>query len=106
MLNQPKVIKQPKVSLDTPPSYGSPQTPLSSPVIPPLDPVTVLHLAELLKDVLKVVKEVSSATDTPKATAILQLIERGVMAVELLVTAKTLPNSSSLSETAKAIVTE
>jgi len=56
------------VSLDIPPSYGSPQTPLSSPVIPPLDLVTILYLTELLKDVLKVVKVTPSAIDSPKAT--------------------------------------
>lgn len=68
MSNQPKTMKPYKVSPDTPPSCGSPQTPLSSPVIPPSDPVTVLHLAELLKDVLKAAKATPSATDTPKAT--------------------------------------
>ena len=39
--------------------------------MPPLDPVTILYLAELLKDILKVVKATSGAIDTPKATAIL-----------------------------------
>ena len=39
-------------------------------------------------------------------TAILQLIERGVIAVELLATAKTLPNSTSLPKITKATVTE
>jgi len=39
-------------------------------------------------------------------TTILQLIERGVTAVELLVTAKTLPNSTSLPKTTEAIVIE
>jgi len=61
---------------------------------------------ELLKDVLKVVKIISGAIDTPKATAMLQLIERGVTAVELLVTAKALPNSASLPKTTEAMVTE
>jgi len=56
------------VSLDTPLSYRSPQTPLSSLVIPPLDLVTILYLAELLKDILKVVKVIPGAIDTPKAT--------------------------------------
>jgi len=68
MLNQSKVIKLYKVSLGTPPSYKSPQTPLFSLVIPPLDLVTVLYLAKLLKDVLNIVKEVPSAIDTSKAT--------------------------------------
>jgi len=68
MLNHPKVIKQPKTSLDTTLSCGSPQTPLPSPVIPPLDPVTVIYLAELLKDVLKAVKAILGAIDTSKAT--------------------------------------
>ena len=54
--------------LDISPSCRSPQTPLSSLVIPPLDLVTVLHLAELLKDVLKAVKATPSAIDTFKAT--------------------------------------
>ena len=49
------------MSLDTPPSCKSPQMPLSSLVIPPLDLVTILHLTELLKDVLKAVKKVSNA---------------------------------------------
>jgi len=93
------------VSPDTPPSYGSSQTPLSSPVIPPLDPVTALYLAELLKDVLKAIKAIFGATDTSKATAMLQLIKRGITAVELLATAKTLPNSAS-PETTKATVIE
>jgi hypothetical protein len=60
---------------------------------------------ELLKDVLKTIKVISSAIDTPKATAILQLIEQGVMAVELLATAKTLPDSAS-PKTTKATVIE
>ena len=68
MSNQSKAIKQSKVSLDTPPSCGSPQMPLSGPVILLLDPVTVLYFVELLKDVLKAAKEVSSATDISKAT--------------------------------------
>ncbi len=38
-------------------------------------------------------------------TAMLQLIKRGVTAIELLVTAKTLPNSISLPKTTKATVT-
>ena len=99
-------MKPYKVSLDTPPSYGSSQTPLSSLVIPPSDLVTTLYLAELLKDVLKAIKATSGAIDTPKASAILQLIERGVTAVELLVTAKTLPNSTFLPKTTEAIVIE
>jgi len=37
-------------------------------------------------------------------TAILQLIKQGVTAIELLVTVKTLPNSTSLPKTTKAIV--
>jgi len=49
-------------------SYRSPQTPLSSPVISPLDLVTVIYLMELLKDVFKVVKVILGAIDTPKAT--------------------------------------
>ena len=61
-------MKQPKISPDTTPSCGSPQTPLFSLVIPPSDPVTVIYLAELLKDILKAVKATSGATDTPKAT--------------------------------------
>ena len=56
------------MSLDTTLSYRNPQTPLPSPVIPPLDLVTIIYLAELLKDILKVVKAISSAIDTPKAT--------------------------------------
>ena len=56
------------MSLDTPLSCGNPQTPLSNPIIPPLDLVTVLYFAELLKDVLKVVKATPSAIDTFKAT--------------------------------------
>jgi len=94
------------VSPDTPPSCGSSQTPLSSPVIPPLDLVTALYLTELLKDVLGAIKVTSGAIDTPKATAILQLIKRGVTAVELLATVKTLPNSASPPKTTKATVTE
>ena len=68
MSNQSKVMKPYKVSLDTPPSRGSPQTPPSSSVVPHSDPVTALHLAELLKDVLKAVKATSGGTNTPKAT--------------------------------------
>ena len=68
MLNYPKVIKQPKTSPDTTLSYKSPQTPLPSLVIPPLDLVTVIYLAELFKDVLKAVKVIPGAIDTPKAT--------------------------------------
>ena len=49
------------MSLDTTLSRGSPQTPL-----PNL--VTIIYLAELLKDVLKVVKVTPSAIDTFKAT--------------------------------------
>jgi len=71
MSNQSKVIKPYKVSPDTPPSYGSSQTPLSSLVIPPSDPVTALYLAELLKDVLKAINAISGAIDTPKATTML-----------------------------------
>ena len=56
------------MSLDTPLSYKSLQTPLSSLVIPPLDLVTAIYLIELLKDILKVVKVMPSAMDTPKAT--------------------------------------
>jgi hypothetical protein len=56
------------MSLDTTLSRRIPQTPLSSLVIPPLDLVTAIYLAELLKDVLKVVKAIPSAIDTPKAT--------------------------------------
>ena len=56
------------MSLDTTLSYISPQPPLPSPVIPPLDLVTIIYLAELLKDVLKAVKATPSAIDTPKAT--------------------------------------
>ena len=68
MLNQPKAMKPYKVSLDTPLSCESPQTPLSSPVILPSDPATVLYLAELLKDIFKAAKATPSAIDTPKAT--------------------------------------
>ncbi len=60
-----------KVFLDTPPSYRNPQIPLFSLVIPPLDPVTVIHLTELFKDILKAVKTTFGATDTPKATTML-----------------------------------
>jgi len=56
------------VSLNIPPSCGSLQTPLSSPVIPPLDLATALYLIELLKDILKAMKATSGAIDTPKAT--------------------------------------
>ena len=42
--------------------------PLSSPVILPLDLVTVIYFAELLKDVLKAVKVILSTIDTSKAT--------------------------------------
>ena len=38
-------------------------------------------------------------------TAILQLIKRGIMAIKLLVTAKTLPDFVFLFKTTKAIVT-
>ena len=55
------------MSLDTPLSYKSLQTPLSSLVIPPLDLVTAIYLIELLKDVLKAVKVIPGAIDTPKA---------------------------------------
>jgi len=41
---------------------------LEGPVIPPLEPVTVIYLVELLKDILNVIKATSSAIDTPKAT--------------------------------------
>ena len=41
---------------------------LGGPVIPPLEPVTVIYLAELLKDVLNTVKAISGAIDTFKAT--------------------------------------
>ena len=68
MLNQPKVIKLYKVSLDTPFSCRSPQMPFFSLVIPPLDLVTVFYLMELLNDVLKVVKVILGAIDTFKAT--------------------------------------
>lgn len=95
-----------KVSPDTPPSCRSSQTPLSSPVIPPSDPITVLYLAELLKDILKAAKTTSGAIDTPKATAMLQLIERGITAVELLATAKTLLDSASPPKTTKVTVIE
>jgi len=56
------------MSLDTTLSYRNPQTPFPSLVIPPLDLVTVIYLAEMLKDVLKAVKVIPSAIDTPKAT--------------------------------------
>ena len=56
------------MSLDTTLSYRSPQAPLSSLAILPLDLVTIIYLMELFKDVLKVVKAISSAIDTPKAT--------------------------------------
>ena len=56
------------MSPDTTLSHRNPQTPLSSLVIPPLEPVTAIYLAELLKDVLKAVKAIPSAIDTPKAT--------------------------------------
>ena len=68
MLSQSKVMKPYKVSPDTPLSCGSLQTPLSSLVILPSDPAIVLYLVELLKDVLKAMKAISGATDTPKAT--------------------------------------
>jgi hypothetical protein len=55
------------MSLDTTLSYKSPQTPLFSLVIPPLDPVTVFYLIELFRDILKVVKVTLSITDTFKA---------------------------------------
>ena len=79
---------------------------LFSPVILLLDLVTVLNLPELLKDVLKIVKIISSAIDTPKATTMLQLIKQGVTAIKLLVTTKTLPNSASLPNTTKAMIIE
>jgi len=68
MLNQPKVIKQLKISPNTTLSRRILQTPLSSLVIPPLDLVTAIYLIELLKDVLKAVKAIPSAIDTPKTT--------------------------------------
>jgi hypothetical protein len=49
----------------------------------------------------------SSPTLPPdQYTAMLQLIERGVTAVELLATAKTLPDSASPPETTEATATE
>jgi len=51
------------VFLNTSLSCGSPQTPLSSPIIPPLDLVTVFYLIKLLKDILKVVKDTFKATE-------------------------------------------
>ena len=68
ILNLLKVIKQFKISLNTTLSYKSLQIPLSNLVIPLSDPVTIFYLAELLRDVLKVVKAIPSAIDTPKAT--------------------------------------
>jgi hypothetical protein len=56
------------MSLDTTPSYKSPQMPFFSLVILPLDLVTVIYLMELLKDVLKAIKAIFSTTNTPKAT--------------------------------------
>jgi len=56
------------MSLDTTLSYRNPQTPLLNLIILPLNLITVIYLAELFKDVLKVVKATPSATDTPKAT--------------------------------------
>ena len=56
------------MSLDTTLSYRSLQTPLSSLVIPPLDLVTVIYLAELLKNILKAVKATPGAIDTSKVT--------------------------------------
>jgi len=48
----------------------------------------------------------SSPTLPPSQyTAILQLIKQGVIAIKLLATIKTLPNSASLPKTTKAIVT-
>ena len=68
MLNQFKVIKPYKVFLNIFLSCGNPQSSFSSPAIPPLNLITTLYLAELLKDVLKVIKATFSAIDTPKAT--------------------------------------
>jgi len=68
MSSQSKIIKPYKMSPDTPPSCRSLQTPLSSPIILPLDPATALYLTELLKDVLKTIKVTSGTIDTPKAT--------------------------------------
>ena len=42
--------------------------PLFSLVIPPLDLVTVIYLAELLKDILKTVKATLGTIDTSKTT--------------------------------------
>jgi len=56
------------MSLDTPLSYRSLQAPLFSLIIPPLDLVTIIHLTELLKDILKAVKVIFGAIDTSKAT--------------------------------------
>jgi len=67
MSNQPKGIKQSKISLNTPPNCRSPQMPFSGPVILPLDPVIVLYFTELLKDILKTVKKASGTIDTSKA---------------------------------------
>jgi hypothetical protein len=51
------------ISLNTPLRYKSPQTPLFSLIIPPLDLVTLIYLIEL--DVLKAI---FSAINTSKAT--------------------------------------
>jgi hypothetical protein len=51
------------VSLNTPFRYKSPQTPLFSLVIPPLDLVTFIYFMEL-----NILKAIFSAIDTPKAT--------------------------------------
>jgi len=47
-------------------TFTSTSTP-GGPVIPPLELVTIIYLAELLKDILNVVKATSSTTDTLKA---------------------------------------
>ena len=42
--------------------------PFPSPIILPLDLIIIIYLAELLKNVLKVVKVTPSAIDTSKTT--------------------------------------
>ena len=57
-----------KVAAATNMSTSTSTSTLGGPVIPPSEPVTVIYLVELLKDILNVVKAISSAIDTSKAT--------------------------------------